>query len=473
MNKSWVGTKLAIEDNEQIEIATQTLTPLSQKFKSYEVFLGVGDSTKVFAEIGYKNRVNDSIRNNELQKVNTSNTFYLDSRLVQNKNTNLSLYANYRTLKYTDANFDNENSINSRLQFNQKLFEQIVQWNTIFETNSGTLPQQDFTYVEVEPGQGTYTWIDYNNNGIQELEEFEIAQFQDQGKYIRVLLPNRIFIKTHQNRWSQTLIVNPAQWSVSENKSEKFWSHFYNQTSYLIDRKLKHEGSSFNLNPFENNENKQLGLQLNFRNVFFFNRGKQSYTTSYTFLDNTTRTVLSIGYVENSLKSHQFNFNHKIAESWLINLLASFDNNESVSENFSSRNYNFDETRLNPKVSYLFNDNSSFDVFYQYANKENTIGNLEALKQQKYGVSFTLASNQKSAINGEFNYFSNRYSGNANTPVAYQILEGLQPGKNFTWSLLVQKNLTKFLDLNMSYFGRKTETSKTIHSGSIQLKAYF
>ncbi len=64
------------------------------------------------------------------------------------------------------------------------------------------LPQQDFTYVEVEAGQGAYTWIDYNENGIQELEEFEIAQFQDQGSYIRVLLPNRVFIKTHQNRLS-------------------------------------------------------------------------------------------------------------------------------------------------------------------------------------------------------------------------------------------------------------------------------
>ncbi|AUP79828.1 hypothetical protein [Flavivirga eckloniae] len=473
MQKGWLGTKLAIEDNEQKDVLTETLTPLSQKFKSYEFFIGVGDSTKVFAEIGYKNRVNDSIRNNQLQKVNTSNTFYLDSRLVKNKNTNLSLYANYRTLKSEDSNIEDERSINSRLQFNQKLFKQIIQWNTIFETNSGTLPQQDFTYVEVEPGQGTFTWIDYNENGIQELEEFEVAQFQDQGKYIRVLLPNRVFIKTHQNRLSQTLTINPAQWYVSKKKSKKFWSHFYNQTSYLIDRKIKREGNNFNLNPFKNNEADQLGLQLNFRNVLFFNRGKQRYTTSYTYLDNTTRNILSTGFVENSLKSHQLNFNHKITGNWLVNMISALDKNESLSENFASKNYNFEETRFNPKISYLFNDNSSFDVFYQYANKENTIGSLESLKQQKYGASFTLANSQKNAINGEFNYFSNIFNGNPNTPVAYQMLEGLQPGKNYTWTLLAQKKLTAFLDLNLSYFGRKTESSRTIHTGSIQLKAYF
>ena len=473
LKKSWIGTRISIEDNEQRNTSTQELTALSQKFKSYEVLFGVGDSTKIFTEIGYKNRVNDSIRENELQKVNTSNTFYLDSKLIQNKNTNLSLYTNYRTLKNTDKTIEDENSINSRLQFNQKLFNQILQWNTIFETNSGRLPQQDFTYVEVEAGQGTYTWNDYNENGIQELEEFEIAQFQDQGRFIRVLLPNRVYIKTHQNRLSQTITLNPAQWAVSEKKSKKFWSHFYNQTSYLIDRKIKREGSKFNLNPFNKNEEDQLGLQLNFRNVLFFNRGKQHYTTSYTFLDNTTRSVLSVGFIENGLKSHQLNFNHKISGNWLINMLSAFDNNESVSENFSSKNFNFDETRFNPKLSYLFNDNSSFDVFYQYASKNNTIGDKESLKQQKYGMSFTLASSKQSAVNGEFNFFSNDYTGNPNTPVAYQILEGLQPGKNFTWSLLAQKKLTKFLDLNFSYFGRKTETSKTIHSGSVQLKAYF
>ncbi|WP_308991497.1 hypothetical protein QLS71_005635 [Mariniflexile litorale] len=473
MNKSWLGTKIAIEDNEQKTIDTQELTDLSQKFKSYELFFGVGDSIKIFTEIGYKNRVNDSIRNNQLQKVNTSNTFYLDTRLIQNSNTNLALYANYRTLKSEDKTINDEQSINSRLQFNQKLFKQLVQWNTLFETNSGSLPQQDFTYVEVEPGQGTYTWIDYNENGIQELEEFEIAQFQDQGKYIRVLLPNQIYIKTHQNRLSQTLTINPAKWAVSENKTQKFWSHFYNQTSYLVDRKLKREGGSFNLNPFENDEENQLGLQLNFRNVLFFNRGKQNYTTSYTFLSNKTRNILSIGFIENGLKSHQFNFNHKIAESWLITFRSDFENNKSLSENFVSKNYNFDETRLNPKLSYLFNDNSRFDIFYQHASKENTIGGLETLKQQKYGTSFTFSGSQKNSIIGEFNFFSNKFNGSANTPVSYQMLEGLQPGKNFTWSVLAQKKLTDFLDLNLSYFGRKTKTSKTIHTGTVQLKAYF
>ena len=468
----WTGVKFALEDNDQIENSTQLRTNLSQRFTSYETFVGIGDSTKVFAEVGFVQRFNDSLRNNLVERVNTSNTYYLKSQLIKNKNTQLRLFVNFRDLKPVDDNIPNEQSINSRLNFNQKLFENVVFLNTSFETNSGTLPQQDFTFVEVEAGQGIYTWIDYNNNGIQELNEFEVAQFQDQGNYIRVLLPNQIFVKTHQNRFSQTLTFNPQKWASSKKKSAVFWSHFYNQTSLLLDQKLRRVGNKFNLNPFKNDEDNQLGLNNSIRNVLFYNRGIQKYTTSYTFLNNRTRYVLSVGFQENKLFSHQIEFNHKIGKSWLFNTTGNYSENESLSENFSNRNFNIKNRSTQPKLSYLFSENAQFDVFYKFSSQQNLLAS-ETLEQQNYGVSFIYNKAQKISLNGSFNYFNNAFNGNPNSPVAYQMLEGLQPGSNFTWSLLLQKKITKFLDLNLSYFGRKTETSSTIHTGTIQLKAYF
>ncbi|RED46659.1 hypothetical protein DFQ10_101430 [Winogradskyella eximia] len=477
-NNKWTGVKFSTEDNEQRTIATDILTPLSQKFKAYEAFIGVGDSTKVFAEIGYIKRFNDSLRNNNLERVNSSNTYYLKSRLIQNKNTTLQFYANYRDLKSEDNSVEDEQSLNSRLNYNQKLFKNLIILNTSFETNSGTLPQQDFTYVEVEAGQGAYTWIDYNDNGIQELNEFEIAQFTDQGSYIRVLLPNQVYVQTHQNRFGQTLTVNPQTWSVSENKTEKFWSHFYDQASFIVDSKKFKTGNSFNLNPFKAlkddlDTEEFASLNYSIRNVLFFNRGKQRYTTSYTFLTNKNRNLLSIGFQQNKTNSHQLNFNHKLDVNWLVTALASLGQEDSKSQNFTDRNYTIDNYLFKPKLSYLFSENAQFDVFYQYTSKENTIGSLETLSQNNYGLSFTYNNAQKIALTGEFNFFKNEFDGNANSPVGYQILEGLQSGKNFTWSLLAQKKLTKYLDLNLNYFGRKSETSKMIHTGTIQLKAYF
>ena len=471
--KGWSGVKFSTEHNEKKQLDSNRFDPISQKFQAYEVFTGIGDSTKVFAKLGYIHRVNDSLQNNRLAKVNQSDTYYLDSKFIHTKNTNLSLYANYREFKTSTTSKSSQKSINSRLQFSQKFANNLIHWNTLYETNAGRLPQQDFTYIEVESGQGSFVWFDYNENGIQELEEFEVAQFQDQATYIRVLLPNQVYIRTHQNKLSQSLTFNPIQWVNSTQPSKKFWSHFYNQTTFLIDRKDKNNSESIRLNPFQSNPEDQLALQSNVRNQLFYNRGKQHYTVSYSYSESKARNVLSFGCVEQQSLSHQLNFSHKIQNQWLLSFQSNLDKNRSESENFSSKNYQLSESLLNPKLSYLLDDNKRFDVYYQYQIKDNSIGDLEQLTQQKYGLSFTLSQSQKAAVTGEFNYFSNQFTGNSNSPVAYQMMQGLQPGTNFTWSLIAQKKLTKFLDLNLNYFGRKSETSRTIHTGTVQLKAYF
>ena len=486
--KAWVGGKIALEDNQIEDTQRDSISPVSQKFSAYEAFMGVGDSTKVFVEAGYQYRVNDSVRNNILQKVNSSNTFYLKSRLINTDNTQLSAFANYRTLNYepklsNDSGLgqniptinlqrQTERSLNSRIIYNQALLDGGIRWNTALESNNGVIPQQEFTYVKTEPGQGVYTWIDYNNNGIQELEEFEVAQFQDQAEYIRILLPNQIFLKIRQNKFSQILTLNPQNWSNKEG-FKKLLSHFYNQTSYVLDRKVKRRNDGFNINPFKDGGDDQLGLILNFRNALFFNRGKQNYTTSYTYVSTSSDNLLAVGLQRNKLNSHQLNFNHKIKESWLLNLKGQTGSNESISESFASRNYQLDSYQVNPKLSYLLSQQTRFDVFYEFEKQENQLGNMEKLNQQIIGFSFTYTNAEKISVNGEFNYIDNKFEGSPFSPVAYQMLEGLQPGTNFTWRMLFQKRITKYLDANISYFGRKSETTNVVHTGSMQLRAYF
>lgn len=471
--KSWTGTRLQHENNQQRETATDSLTPVSQRFFEINPFIGVGDSTKVFAEVGYRFRVNDSVRDNLLQRVNTSNTYYINSQLIKTERAQLGAFVSYRNFNFANPLQENEQSLNSRVLYNQQLFKQLLSLNMAYETLSGTLPQQEFTYLEVEPGQGAYAWNDYNNNGIQELDEFELAQFPDEAKYIRVLLPNQVFVKTHQNKFSQTLTFNFSSWSDA-NGLKKIISHFYNQSSYLIDRRVRRQGSNFNLNPFSTgNESKLLGINQSFRNSLFFNRGKQLYTTSYTFLNTKARNLLSVGFQENTVQAHQLQFTHKLNVLWLTNLDAGTSITQSLSENFPQRNFKIDGYNLLPKLSYLFNQNSRFDVFFELQAKENRSGEQETLNQQRFGASFAIANGQKISLNGEVNYFKNDFVGNPFSPVGYQMLEGLQPGNNFTWSLLGQKRITNYLDLNINYFGRKSETSKTIHTGTVQLRAYF
>jgi hypothetical protein len=58
--------------------------------------------------------------------------------------------------------------------------------------------------------------------------------------------------------------------------------------------------------------------------------------------------------------------------------------------------------------------------------------------------------------------------------VAYEILQSLLPGDNFTWTFSYQQNITSYLQINFTYDGRKSATnSKIIHIGSMQVRAIF
>ncbi len=470
--KNWVGASQRFEDNHEVIKSTGALSSLSQRFTEFGAFVGRGDSTKVYMEIGYLGRLNDSLQNGILGRVNRSNSFYLKSQLIRNEKTNLSLFVNYRRLKFEDPTLKTEPSLNSRLLYNDRFFDQLISITTAYETTSGTIPQQEFTYLEVEPGQGIYTWNDYNGNGIQELQEFEIAPFPDQAKYVRVFLPNQVFIKTHQNKFSQSVTLNPAQWQNSSG-FRKFLSYFYNQTSFLSERKIEREGENFDFNPFSSSDENLLGLSSSFRNSFYYNRGKQQHSVTYTFLSSRAKSLLNVGSQENLNRSHQIQYAHLVQKTWLFSFSGQTLFSTSESENYATKNFEIDGYKIQPKISYLFNKNASWDIFYERSQKDNQINNLETLGQNRFGTSFTYASEKKFTANGEFSLYKNDFTGDALSPVAYTMLEGLQPGQNLTWRLLLQKNLTQYLDVNVNYQGRKNETSKSIHTGSVQLRAYF
>ncbi|MFH6945903.1 hypothetical protein [Flavobacterium sp. FlaQc-50] len=470
--KNWVGGSIQIEDNQQKDKITNQFSALSQRFSEYGVFVGRGDSTKVFVELGYLQRRNDSLQNGLLQHVNDSKMYVLKSKLIQNKKTDLAVYASYRTLAFTDPSRKNEPSLNSRVLYNDRFFNQLLQIGTVYETSSGTIAQQEFTYIEVPTGQGVYTWNDYNGNGIQELEEFEVALFPDQAKFIRLFLPNQVYIKTNQNKFSQSVTLNPLQWQ-NETGFKKLASYFYNQTSFIMDRKVKNNGGRFELNPFNSSDENLLGLNSSFRNSLFYNRGKQKHSVTYSYLINKGKNLLSIGSQDVRNKSHQLQYTHLYQKSWLFNFFTKTIKTTLVSEDFTEKNYNLEGYQIAPKISYLFSKNTSLDFFYELQNKKNQIGNFETLAQNRLGTSFSYAGDKKVTVNGEFSFYENKFTGNEFSSVGFQMLEGLQAGQNLVWKLLLQKNLTQFLDVNLNYQGRKSETGSTIHTGNVQLRAYF
>ena len=439
----------------------------------YELKKGFGKKEKSFIELGYVRKKNDSILDNSLQNFSTYNSYFLNSQLLNKRKTKLNIFINKNEV-ISNNNAEKENFLNTRIIYNQRIFKDVIDSNLFFETNSGNLPQQEYTFLEVEPGLGNYTWIDINDNNIQELEEFEIAVFEDEGRYIRVLLPNQIFIKTYQNKFNYSLKLNFLSWKNSNNNFRKFISKFSNQFQYSVDKKTNLDiNPEIEINPFQIDENGLLAYNYSLKNVFYFNKAKQNYSFVFTYSDNKSKNDFSFGSTRNSNNLKKLNFIHQLDDLFLFEIMGNKNKKSSWSENYEDKNFKLDEYTISPKLTYLTAENNRIDFKYKTFSSTNSIGNNESLKQQNFGISLFLNEKERRGLVSEFNYYKNQFKGSSNSVISYVMMNGLQDGENYTWSFRLQRKLSKLLDINFVYLGRKGENNRTIHNGSVQLKAIF
>ena len=90
-------------------------------------------------------------------------------------------------------------------------------------------------------------------------------------------------------------------------------------------------------------------------------------------------------------------------------------------------------------------------------------------------VRFKLKWNQsqKGSLQTQLSYLKIKYNGEPNSAIGYEMLESLKPGNNFTWSISYQYSISKNLQLSVQYSGRKSEGTKMIHTGGMEVRAFF
>ena len=139
-------------------------------------------------------------------------------------------------------------------------------------------------------GTGDYVWFDYNENGVQELDEFEQAFYSDQGEYVKLWRITNDFISTYNSKYSQSLQVSAPQSWKKKSGFKKFISRFSNQTNYRIEKKLQSNPLSA-YNPFVADLPDSLlvtSLQ-SLRNVFSINQGSPLWSNEFIYNENKSK----------------------------------------------------------------------------------------------------------------------------------------------------------------------------------------
>ena len=474
-----IGVKEEQEQNKFKEIQTDTLQLSSFSFNEYEAFLNSADTSKNAFSLNYKKRFDYLPMHNSLHTANTGESVGASMSLIKNSNHRFILNASYRTLAINDTLLSlqkPDNSVVGRIEHYIRLLKGTFTANTFYEIGSGMEIKKEFSYLEVAQGQGVYAWTDYNGNGVKELNEFEIAAFQDQANYIRIYIPTNEYIKTYTNQFTESLNINPAAVWANKKGMKKFVSRISNQTVYRIDHKTNNIPLEEAYNPFITvvSDSTLISLNSSFRSTLFFNRSNPTYGFEFGYQDNRNKNLLTNGFDSRIQKitnvKARWNINRKVAVTATYNN----GNKQSSSDYFSTKDFNIFYYDAEPILSIQSGTAFRISFSYKYSNKLNTLDTLrENAINQKGGVEIKYNVLTKGSLLFKANYIQIAYNATQNSSIAYEMLEGLKKGNNATWSLSYQRNISNNLQLNLIYEGRKSQGSKTIHVGSVQLRANF
>ena len=473
------GFKLGFKDineNNQFFIA-DTLNNNSYRFYDWKVYIENYDSTKNRIQFFYQERYDWFKDRSILKKATKAISPGLMLGISSRKNFNLNYSLAYRMLQ-SDSSLTNilpENSLASRLNYNLKLLKGGINTNSFLEIGSGLELQKEFIYIEVPAGQGVYTWNDYNDNGIKELNEFEIAAFSDQATYIRVFTPNNNYVKIYSFQYNQNLNIDFKRIIDGKTMVEKFLNKFYNQTAVNTHKKTNDLDLQTLLNPLVNADNPIIQQMSNsLRNSLFFNRSSSKYSVELATQLFANKNLLINGTDFISTNKDQIKFRWNMNKSFMLNSQLTKEIKKNSSTYMANRNYDIENMEINNRISFQPNTLFRIAINGRYSEKRNSIeyGNEKAFIND-IGLELRRSKRDKGLLNGELHLVNINYNGESSSTIGFEMLEGLQLGKNITWKLGFQKNMSNNIQISINYNGRKSEENRAIHTGSMQMRAFF
>ena len=472
-----LGIREEGENNHWQDRRNDSLMLNSFAFQEFEVFLTQPDSFRNQGFITYKNRRDFMPEGNALHYATLGQDLNLGMNLMKNPNHHLRTQVTYRELSVMDTLLGShrpEKTVIGRLEHGLQLARGAIITSTFYEVGSGLETKKEYSYVEVAPGQGVYQWIDYNQNGIKELDEFEIAQFQDEARYIRIFFPSSDFLNVYTNQFNQTLSLNPARVWKTKGGFQQFASLFADQFAYRINRKNSTRNIMKNLNPFltDLNDPDLLTLSTSIRNNLSFNKTGQVFGADYIYQRNLSRILLASGFDTRTINSNGLRIRLSLGNG--ISLTDQFDRGDKAfqSEFLSNRNYQIDF--ITNKLSLQYQISMAFRLVadYGFKNQANRTDSQQS-GEHNLGTELRYSILNKGILTTRLNYVHLAYNDDPGSPVAYEMLGGLLPGHNGTWTVLFHRSITGGIEVNVEYSGRVSENQAVIHTGSLQVRANF
>ncbi|MBK8723178.1 MAG: hypothetical protein IPL95_13190 [Saprospiraceae bacterium] len=468
-----IGAKWEMEKNEVKNNTSDSINLKSFWFDTKSVFFQRTESESFAWKLQYSNRI-DYIPNGLLFKENTNaQDFNFEGKWNQNKDNVLTFSFIKRNFKTN--NTQQLNNLLGRLDQQVLIKKGLVRGNLTYEISSGQEQKIEYNYLKVYPGQGNYIWIDRNKDDVAQLDEFEIAPIAIQADYIRVVVLSNQFVPTNNVNLNAAISIDPRIIYTEKTSFGKIIRKFTIQSNLKVLRKIRSDTGENTINPFSTIKSDTSLVNSTFllRNLLQFNRSNTLYDIQFTQTRNFQRLILINGLESRILDEFLFrtrvNYSKQLSSILTLGYIEKSNNSQSL----TSRNYFINTNRVEHQFLWIYKSNFRADLSLKYDLLKNKIGLNEQANINNNSIELTYNQSSKSNFRGKVEWVKINYNGLKNTALEFILLDGLQNGTNFIWSLQYDQRITQFTQLSINYDARKSELSNTIHNIRAQIRATF
>ncbi len=474
LKKITLGTEQNIEWKQSVLKQNSILAADAFSFYEFSIYGKRSQKLKNQWLLSYKIRQDFLPFQNKLIKNSTSYDFINGIKLQKGKTHQLKINLVYRKLLLNDSldiNLKPENNLKLQIDYLLKIPKDFIITNIYYENFSGLELQKEIAYIEVENGQGNYVWNDYNANNQKEIDEFELTNFQYDAKYVRVWLPSNTYSKVYGNQFNLSVKIEPHR--ILKNKSFLYKTIGKISNQLLLNIHQKTDDLIFQpvlqLNDFYF-QLKDYDFKL--QNTLFLNKLSRVFNTNYTFKNYKNLTFLANGIDFSQQKINTINSQWFIFQTFILKNELQFSEKTFTSEYGTTRNYKIQSIENKSIIEFKTGKKLKFEFAYSYKEKQNIIA-TEQSRENKVAVITNYMIVNKSNFNFSLDWVALKLNTDAVNSITYNMLDGLQKGKNWIWNITYLQNINKTLQLNITYSGRQNSNEKIIHNGYVQLKALF
>lgn len=481
-----VGSSFSMERNEVRNKSSDSISLTSFGFQTFQLYLKSPERNLNRWGVTYFTRTNQIPAGKKMALVDRSQNINLFTELLKSARHQVRLNVTYRNLavqQKSTASPDAGKSVLGKIEYQVNEWKGLITGNVLYEAGAGQEQKRDFAFLEVPAGQGEYVWIDYDGNGIQSLNEFEVAQFKDQAKYIRIFTPSNVFIKANYNTFNYSFRLNPRAVLNARNTTgglTKMLSNFSLQSSLqLFKKELAH--GVITLNPFAGalSDTSLISLNSVFINSFSFNRFNTRWGVDLNSSRNHAKALLTYGNESRRFEEWNLHGRWNIIKPMSVdcNLRSGINALATANSKFNNRNYFVNIYSIEPRITYTHGGNFRIITGYRFTDKRNRESEMEVYSAHSLDAEIKYNILQSSSLLAKFTYSNIAFGSsknqqvNTNSTVGYIMLDGLLPGKNYLWNIDLTKRLSSNLEMNIQYEGRKPGTSRTVHVGRASLRA--